>query len=113
MWLDSWTLATANEAVKAGKSGFTGGLVYDPKTGGGKGSYTHAILAIELQGLGKWDWGAFTWRNVIVQAKTKETEVSQRSVSIFGPTSPCLYSNAFLNSSLSFPTRIATNISTF
>lgn len=75
MWLDSWTLATANEAVKAGKSGFTGGLIYDPKTGGGKGNYTHAILAIELQGLGKWDWGAFTWRNVIVQARTKETAV--------------------------------------
>ncbi|CAG8977802.1 hypothetical protein HYALB_00010887, partial [Hymenoscyphus albidus] len=78
LWLDSWVLASAGGWLIDGKGGdgrkgFMGSVTYDSAIGGGNGTYTHAILAIELQELGKWDWGPFTWRNVIVQARTKET----------------------------------------
>ncbi|KAG9237087.1 hypothetical protein BJ875DRAFT_370716 [Amylocarpus encephaloides] len=73
-YLDSWTLVTANAGKDAGAKGFTGGVVYDQKIAGGGEPYNQAILAVELQGLGEWDFGSFTWRNIIVMARTKETK---------------------------------------
>jgi hypothetical protein len=79
-YVDSWSVVTGNMGAKAGKSGFTGGKVYDQKIAtSDKDSvkaepYHMASLSVEVQGMGAWDWGSFTWRNVIVMAKTKETE---------------------------------------
>jgi hypothetical protein len=39
-----------------------------------QGSYTTAVLAIELQGGSTWDFGEVEWKNVIVEAATTDTD---------------------------------------
>jgi hypothetical protein len=94
-YVDSWSVVTATEGAKAGKSGFTGGTTYDQKIateGKGGPPYYMASLAVEVQGMGLWDWGPFTWKNIIIMAKTKEqdwcTKVSKGSKFSFNTSTP-------------------------
>ncbi|KAH9224301.1 hypothetical protein DL95DRAFT_400819 [Leptodontidium sp. 2 PMI_412] len=34
-----------------------------------------ALLSIEVQGEGKWDFGIVEWRNIIIEAQTSETDL--------------------------------------
>jgi hypothetical protein len=84
-YVDSWSMVTGNAGYKAGKAGFTDGTIYDQKMATSDkesekpAPYHMASLSVEVQGMGAWDWGRFTWRNVIVMAKTKETEWCTKS----------------------------------
>ncbi|TVY28010.1 hypothetical protein LHYA1_G005177 [Lachnellula hyalina] len=79
-WLDTWALTPGPEGSKAGLAAFQGGLTFDQTTASKEQSglvpkpYDQPVLAIELQGHGTWDFGAVTWRNIIMEANTTETD---------------------------------------
>ncbi|KAH6672282.1 hypothetical protein B0J14DRAFT_593268 [Halenospora varia] len=74
-WLDSYVLRPGEEGAKAGSQGFTGGLTFDPVIAPGKGKpYDRAILALEFQEKGTWNFGPVIWKNVLVVALTNETK---------------------------------------
>jgi len=80
-WLDNWALTPGPEGAKAGEKAFHGGLTFDQgaafKPDAKKlspGPYNTAVLAIELQGLGTWDFGPVHWRNIVIEANTTATE---------------------------------------
>ncbi|TVY86164.1 hypothetical protein LAWI1_G008362 [Lachnellula willkommii] len=80
-WLDTWTLTPGAEGSKAGLDAFHGGLTFDQTTASREQTpaivpkaYDNPVLAIELQGLGTWDFGAVQWRNIIMEANTTDTD---------------------------------------
>jgi hypothetical protein len=81
-WLDSWAVTPGTEGSQAGEKAFHGGLTFDQKSVFKPDNaqkltpraYDTAVLAIELQGLGTWDFGPVHWRNIVIEASTTETE---------------------------------------
>ncbi|TVY37775.1 hypothetical protein LOCC1_G006242 [Lachnellula occidentalis] len=66
-WLDTWALTPApREAEQARRPSTASGVVPKP--------YDNPILAIELQGLGTWDFGRVQWRNILMEANTTDTD---------------------------------------
>jgi hypothetical protein len=47
-----------------------------------------ALMTIELQQLGTWDFGDVVWRNVMVQANTTDTKWCMQFVSLVSFSSP-------------------------
>ena len=79
-WLDNWVLTPGEEGSKAGQKAFQGGLTFDQAIALEKAQnkiarpYDTPEFAIELQGLGTWDFGPVTWKNILIEANTTETD---------------------------------------
>ncbi|PMD24466.1 hypothetical protein NA56DRAFT_700102 [Hyaloscypha hepaticicola] len=74
-WYNNWVVTPGQQGNAAGQKPFGGGFVFDPaidtETKGAP--YTNALLTIELQDLGTWDFGSVLWTNVILEANTTDT----------------------------------------
>ncbi|KAH7327046.1 hypothetical protein BKA65DRAFT_554606 [Rhexocercosporidium sp. MPI-PUGE-AT-0058] len=78
-WYQNWVVQPGELGHASGVEPLGGGLVID---GHFDTKYTEqkwpplvkAILSIELQGEGKWDFGIVEWRNIIIEAQTRETD---------------------------------------
>ncbi|PMD51525.1 uncharacterized protein K444DRAFT_636809 [Hyaloscypha bicolor E] len=75
-WYNNWVVTPGEQGNAAGQQPFGGGFEFDPafdtETKGAP--YTGALLTIELQELGTWDFGSVMWQNVILEANTTETK---------------------------------------
>ncbi|CZT44765.1 uncharacterized protein RSE6_04986 [Rhynchosporium secalis] len=77
-WYQNWVVQPGKQGHRGGVEPLGGGLITD---GHFDTKYTEekwppmvkALLDIEVQGEGKWDFGPVEWRNVLVEAQTKET----------------------------------------
>ncbi|KAL2060633.1 hypothetical protein VTL71DRAFT_9274 [Oculimacula yallundae] len=77
-WYQNWVIQPGKLGHAGGVQPLGGGLVTD---GHFDTKYTEekwprmkkALLMIELQGEGKWDFGVVEWRNVLIEAQTRET----------------------------------------
>ncbi|TVY75866.1 hypothetical protein LSUE1_G006078 [Lachnellula suecica] len=83
-WLNNWVLTPGAEGHKAGEKAFHGGLTFDQATAfvdqpnktakTTARPYNDAVFAIELQGLGTWDFGPVEWKNILIVANTTDSE---------------------------------------
>ncbi|RDL39728.1 Uncharacterized protein BP5553_04068 [Venustampulla echinocandica] len=67
IWTDAWSLVPGATGLAAGQKAQSGSTSNNFDS---QGALTQAVLAIELQKGGKWDFGPIQWSNIAITAST-------------------------------------------
>ncbi|KAE8449422.1 hypothetical protein EG329_008030 [Mollisiaceae sp. DMI_Dod_QoI] len=78
-WFDNWLLQPGEKGHAAGETPTGGGLITDGHfdTAYKNSHYSpfkQALIMIELQRQGVWDWGQIIWSNIVIEAQTTSTD---------------------------------------
>ncbi|KAF8850318.1 hypothetical protein BDZ45DRAFT_751865 [Acephala macrosclerotiorum] len=77
-WYNTYTITPGAVGNTAGQKIYSNGFDFDPNTVAADNTtlgeqYTAALMTIELQGNGNWNWGAVEWRDILHRSNTTET----------------------------------------